>query len=54
LEPVAWARVYDKPQNARSFYTSMGMPSDLESDDFCTMLVNAIFWTANRDVQKKE
>jgi type 1 glutamine amidotransferase len=53
-EPVAWARVYDQNSGGRSFYTSMGMPSDLESDDFRTMLVNAIFWTAGRDVQKKQ
>jgi type 1 glutamine amidotransferase len=44
-EPVAWTR---KNRGGRVFYTSLGGPDDFQMTVFQTMLVNAIFWTAER------
>ena len=44
-EPVAWTR---KNHDGRVFYTSLGGPDDFKKKVFQTMLVNAIFWTAER------
>jgi type 1 glutamine amidotransferase len=44
-EPVAWTR---KNQGGRVFYTSLGGPNDFQKKVFQTLLVNAIFWTAQR------
>lgn len=49
-EPVAWTRLH---KGGRVFYTSFGGPDDFKDPDFKQMLVNAIFWTAKRDVEKK-
>lgn len=46
-EPVAWVRQH---KGGRVFYTSLGTPDDFENADFRRLLVNAIFWTAKRDV----
>jgi type 1 glutamine amidotransferase len=44
-EPVAWTR---KNHDGRVFYSSLGGPEDFKKKVFQTMLVNAIFWTAQR------
>jgi type 1 glutamine amidotransferase len=44
-EPVAWTRNY---RGGRVFYTSLGGPEDFRLKVFQTLLVNAIFWTAQR------
>jgi type 1 glutamine amidotransferase len=44
-EPVAWTR---KNHGGRVFYTSLGGPDDFQMKIFQTLLVNAIFWTAQR------
>jgi type 1 glutamine amidotransferase len=44
-EPVAWTRDYG---GGRVFYTSLGAPDDFANDLFRDLLVNAIFWTAQR------
>lgn len=44
-EPVAWVR---QNHGGRVFYTSLGGPDDFQKRVFQTLLVNAIFWTANR------
>ncbi|MEX0702154.1 MAG: membrane dipeptidase [Planctomycetales bacterium] len=46
--PVTFANEH---KGGRTFFTSMGIPQDFESDDFRRMLVNAVFWTARRDPQ---
>jgi len=45
-EPVAWTRDY---RGGRVFYTSLGAPEDFAKKVFRQLLVNAIFWTANRE-----
>jgi len=49
-EPVAWTRTH---KGGRVFYTSFGGPDDFKDANFKQMLVNAIFWTTKRDVEKK-
>ena len=49
-EPVAWTRIH---KGGRVFYTSFGGPDDFQDANFKQMIVNAIFWTAKRDVEKK-
>ena len=46
---VTWTRVHN---GGRMFYSSLGVPSDFEDDQFRKMLVNAIFWTTKRDPAK--
>lgn len=46
LEPVAWARQHN---GARVFYTSLGVPEDFKQPSFRRLLLNAIFWTTQRD-----
>jgi len=41
-EPVAWTFV--RSDSGRSFYTSLGHPSDFENDAFCALLLNASHW----------
>ena len=44
-EPIAWTRNY---HGARIFYTSLGHPKDFDNENFKQLLVNALFWTAQR------
>jgi type 1 glutamine amidotransferase len=44
-EPIAWARTY---KGGRIFYTSLGHPRDFDNENFKQLLVNALFWTAQR------
>jgi type 1 glutamine amidotransferase len=46
VEPLAWTRNYRK---ARVFYTSLGGPDDFTLKPFRRLLVNALFWTTNRN-----
>jgi putative heme-binding domain-containing protein len=50
-EPVAWAHTHN---GGRVFYTSLGHPKDFANGNFKQLLVNALFWTANRKVGKRE
>lgn len=46
-EPVAWTRTY---RGGRVFYTSLGHPDDFDhSPQFVRLLVQAVFWTMNRN-----
>jgi type 1 glutamine amidotransferase len=36
-------------KGGRTFFTSLGVPEDFQDGNFRQMLVNAIFWTAQRD-----
>jgi len=54
VEPVAWARVYDKDKDGRCFYTSMGYVHDFGNANFARLLVNAIHWVAARPAPKFE
>jgi putative membrane-bound dehydrogenase-like protein len=50
-EPVAWTRLHN---GGRIFYTSLGHQNDFADDNFKRLLVNALFWTAKRDIPQKE
>ena len=45
-EPVAWVRQHN---GGRVFYTSLGTAEDFTTESFRRLLVNAIFWTTQRD-----
>ncbi|MCI0683631.1 MAG: ThuA domain-containing protein [Gemmataceae bacterium] len=45
-EPIAWTRQY---KGARIFYTSLGHQKDFDDPNFVTMIVNALYWTTNRE-----
>jgi type 1 glutamine amidotransferase len=44
--PVTWAHTY---KGGRTVYTSMGVPEDFRDVNFRRLLVNAIFWTTQRN-----
>jgi type 1 glutamine amidotransferase len=48
-QPVTWINSYS--EEGRAFYTSLGVPSDFESQAFLKMLTSAIHWSANRPVK---
>jgi len=48
--PLAWTRMHN---GGRVFYTSLGSPADFTNENFRRMIVNAIFWTAKREVEAK-
>jgi type 1 glutamine amidotransferase len=50
-QPIAWTRDF---RGGRVFYTSLGTPQTFELPAFRQMLVNALFWTARRDVEPKK
>jgi type 1 glutamine amidotransferase len=47
--PVSWVHTY---KGGRTFYTSMGVPTDFQDENFRRLLANAIFWTSRRDAEK--
>ncbi len=49
-EPVAWVRNH---KGGRVFYTSLGVPEDFEDGQLQRLLINAIFWAAQRPVPDK-
>lgn len=50
-QPVMWTRLY---KGGRVFYTSLGAQQDFENATFLRMLANALFWAAERDMERKE
>ena len=44
-EPLAWTRLN---HGGKVFYTSLGHPNDFREPVFLRLLVNALFWAANR------
>ena len=48
-QPVTWTRVYE---GARVFYTSLGGQQDFEGASFRRLLANALFWAAEREVER--
>jgi type 1 glutamine amidotransferase len=46
-EPVAWTHSY---KGGRVFYTELGHQDDFATDQFRTLLVNAVFWVMDRPV----
>ena len=44
-EPVAWT--YHRDGGGKSFYTSMGHPTDFQDSSFVQLLENAIYWAAD-------
>jgi type 1 glutamine amidotransferase len=44
--PVTWVNTY---QGGRYFYTSLGAPEDFQQESMKQLLVNAVFWTTQRD-----
>jgi putative heme-binding domain-containing protein len=49
-EPVSWARIHN---GGRMFYTSLGHPKDFADRYFKQLLVNALYWTTNREVTRR-
>ena len=49
-QPIAWTRKY---KDGRIFYTSLGAQDTFQQPAFRKMLVNALFWTAGRNVETK-
>ena len=47
-EPIAWTRINN---GGRVFYTSLGDQRDFENDSFLRLIVNALYWTSNRQPQ---
>ena len=45
-EPIAWTRNY---KGGRIFYTSLGHQQDFEDPNFLRLIVNALYWTAQRE-----
>ena len=48
---VTWVNTW---KGGRTFYTSLGVPEDFENNDFKQMLVNAIYWTAKRQLSSRK
>lgn len=46
--PVTWTHTY---KTGRMFYTSLGVPRDFKNPHFRQMLVNAVFWTAAKNMK---
>ena len=44
LEPVAWIRTHGE---TRSFFTTLGQPTDFQQPAFLQLLANAVQWTIN-------
>jgi type 1 glutamine amidotransferase len=49
-QDVTWVNTW---KGGRTFYTSLGVPEDFENENFKRLLVNAIFWTAKRDLLRR-
>jgi type 1 glutamine amidotransferase len=45
-EPLAWT--FMRPGGGRTFYTSLGSPSDFKNGSFVTLLRNGILWAAQQ------
>ena len=42
----------DAMKGGRTVYTSMGVPEDFKDENFRRLLVNALFWSAQRDPEQ--
>ncbi len=49
-EPCVWARTY---KGGRVVYIGLGKTEDFENDTFQRLLVNSLFWTSNREVERQ-
>jgi type 1 glutamine amidotransferase len=47
--PVTLVHTY---KGGRTFFTSLGVPEDFQDPNFRRLLVNAVFWTTQRDPEK--
>jgi type 1 glutamine amidotransferase len=45
-EPLAWT--YSRPGGGKTFYTSLGSPTDFQNPAFVTLLRNGIVWAAGQ------
>ena len=50
-QAITWVNTW---KGGRTFYTSLGVPEDFKNEHFKRMLVNAIFWTAKRDLLQRK
>ncbi|WP_233216457.1 ThuA domain-containing protein [Blastopirellula marina] len=50
-EPVAWT--FQRSDGGRSFFTSLGHPTDFANPSFQRMLLNSVYWAAGLDVPEK-
>jgi type 1 glutamine amidotransferase len=48
-EPVAWT--FRRQDGGRSFYTSLGAPSDFDNASFCRLLSNGIRWASGQKIE---
>ena len=48
---VTWVNTW---KGGRTFYTSLGVPEDFENNDFKQMLINAVYWTAKRQLSPRK
>jgi len=49
-QPLAWTRTH---KGGRVFYTSLGAQTDFQNATFRRMIASALFWAANREVERK-
>lgn len=50
-EPAAWT--FQRADGGRSFYTSLGHKSDFENPAFVRLLLNSLYWAADRPIPEK-
>jgi type 1 glutamine amidotransferase len=48
-QPVTLTRMHN---GGRILYTSLGVPEDFKDDNFRRLLINALFWTTHRDLER--
>ena len=55
MMPVAWTKSYQLPQGKRGkcFSTTMGAATDLLNEAMRRLLVNAVFWSLDKEVPAK-
>ncbi len=53
-QPAAWVRAPKGEFRGRVFYTSLGLPEDFKEPNYRRLLINAIFWVADRAVPEPE
>lgn len=49
-QPAAWVRIPKDKFRGRMFYTALGLPEDFKEPNYRRLLINAIFWVADRPV----
>jgi type 1 glutamine amidotransferase len=47
-QPAAWVRTPKGEFRGRLFYTAPGLPEDFKEANYRRLLINAIFWAADR------